>query len=125
LVRYKVPFRGFWDALVDLPFALPSSSCGHFSDLVYGPHGWIGSVLESYGFKVVFTPIGITIAMIFVSFPFAVRTIEPVLKDLDPEVEECARVWAHHAGEYFKNNFTITFFLFVNRFYIKFCSGNG
>ena len=91
LVRYRVPFRGFWDALVDLPFALPTAVAGISLTWLYGPKGWIGSLLESYGFKIVFTPIGITIAMIFVSFPFAVRTIEPVLKDLDPEVEECAR----------------------------------
>ncbi|MGC8845292.1 MAG: sulfate ABC transporter permease subunit CysT [Candidatus Hydrogenedens sp.] len=91
IVRYKIPFKGFWDALIDLPFALPTSVAGISLTWLYGPRGWIGSFLEAHGFKVVFTPIGIAIAMIFVSFPFAVRTIEPVLRDLDPEVEESAR----------------------------------
>jgi len=91
IVRYKIPFKGFWDALIDLPFALPTAVAGISLTWLYGPRGWIGSLLEANGFKVVFTPIGITIAMIFVSFPFAVRTIEPVLRDLDPEVEESAR----------------------------------
>lgn len=91
IVRYKIPFKGFWDALIDLPFALPTAVAGISLTWLYGPRGWIGSFLEANGYKVVFTPIGITIAMIFVSFPFAVRTIEPVLRDLDPEVEESAR----------------------------------
>lgn len=91
IVRYKIPFKGFWDALIDLPFALPTAVAGISLTWLYGPRGWIGSFLEANGFKVVFTPIGITIAMIFVGFPFAVRTIEPVLRDLDPEVEESAR----------------------------------
>ncbi len=91
IVRYKIPFKGFWDALIDLPFALPTAVAGISLTWLYGPRGWIGSFLESHGFKVVFTPIGITIAMIFVSFPFAVRTIQPVLRDLDPEIEESAR----------------------------------
>ncbi len=91
IVRYRIPFRGFWDALIDLPFALPTAVAGISLTWLYGPKGWIGSFLEANGFKVVFTPIGIAVAMIFVSFPFAVRTIEPVLRDLDPEVEESAR----------------------------------
>ncbi len=91
IVRYKIPFKGFWDTLIDLPFALPTAVAGITLTWLYGPQGWIGSFLEANGIKIVFTPMGITIAMIFVSFPFAIRTIEPVLRDLDPEIEESAR----------------------------------
>ncbi|MCX8064311.1 MAG: sulfate ABC transporter permease subunit CysT [Candidatus Hydrogenedentes bacterium] len=91
LVRYRVPFSGLFDALIDLPFALPTAVAGVSLTWLYGPNGWIGRHLESIGIKVVHTPLGIIIALIFVSFPFAVRTVIPVLKEMDLEVEECAR----------------------------------
>lgn len=91
LVRYRIWFRGVIDALIDLPFALPTAVAGISLTWLYGPQGWIGAWLEAHGIKIAFTPLGILIAMMFVSFPFVVRTIQPVLNDLDPEVEECAR----------------------------------
>ncbi len=91
LVRYRVPFKGFFDALIDIPFALPTSVAGISLTWLYGSNGWIGRYLELFGFRVVYTQLGILVALIFVSFPFAVRTVIPVLKDMDLEVEECAR----------------------------------
>lgn len=91
LVRYRVPFKGFFDALIDLPFALPTAVAGVSLTWLYGPNGWFGKYLETVGVKVVHTPLGILIALIFVSFPFAVRTVMPVLREMDVEVEESAR----------------------------------
>ncbi len=91
LVRYRVPFKGFFDALIDIPFALPTSVAGVSLTWLYGGNGWIGKYLELGGVKVVYTELGILVALIFVSFPFTVRAVMPVLKDMDVEIEECAR----------------------------------
>ena len=90
LVRYKFPFKRVIDAAVDLPFALPTAVAGIALTALYAPNGWIGSLLAPYGIKVAFTPIGIVIALTFIGLPFVVRTVEPVLQDLDAEVEEAA-----------------------------------
>lgn len=90
LVRYKFPGRRIVDAMVDLPFALPTSVAGIALASLYAPNGWVGSLLKPLGIKVAFTPLGIIIALIFVGLPFVVRTVEPVLQDLDAEVEEAA-----------------------------------
>jgi sulfate/thiosulfate transport system permease protein len=90
LVRYRFPGRKLVDALVDLPFALPTAVAGITLASVYSPNGWLGQYLEPRGIKVAFTPLGIMIAMIFIGLPFVVRTVQPVLEELDQEVEEAA-----------------------------------
>ncbi len=91
LVRYRFPGRRLVDAIVDLPFALPTAVAGIALTAVYAPNGWIGSVMHAWGVPVAYAPAGIVVALTFVSLPFVVRTVQPVLEDLDPEVEEAAR----------------------------------
>jgi sulfate transport system permease protein len=90
LVRYRFPLRKFIDALVDLPFALPTAVAGISLTSIYAANGWIGRFLEPLGVKVAFAPLGIIMALTFVSLPFVVRTVQPVLEDLDFELEESA-----------------------------------
>ena len=90
LVRYTFPFKKIIDAMVDLPFALPTAIAGIALAALYSPNGWIGQYLEPLGIKVAYTPIGITIALVFVGLPFVVRTVQPVLEDMDREIEEGA-----------------------------------
>jgi sulfate transport system permease protein len=90
LVRYRFPGKKLIDSLVDLPFALPTAVAGIALTAIYAPNGWIGSLLEPLGVKVAYSPIGITIALIFIGLPFVVRTVQPVLQDMDKETEEAA-----------------------------------
>jgi sulfate transport system permease protein len=90
LVRYPLPGKKVWDALVDLPFALPTAVAGIVLTALYAKNGWIGQILEPLGFKIAFTPSGITVALIFIGLPFVVRTVQPVLQDLDASEEEAA-----------------------------------
>jgi sulfate transport system permease protein len=90
LVRYEFPGKKLVDAMVDLPFALPTAVAGIALSALYAPNGWIGSLLKVIGIKVAFTPLGIVVALIFIGLPFVVRTVEPVLQDLEPELEEAA-----------------------------------
>jgi sulfate transport system permease protein len=90
LVRYKFPGKRLIDALVDLPFALPTAVAGIALTAIYVPNGWIGSLLEPYGLKIAFTPIGVVVALTFIGLPFVVRTVQPVLEDLEAETEEAA-----------------------------------
>ncbi len=90
LVRYDFPGRKLVDAMVDLPFALPTAVAGIALTALYAPNGWLGGLLDPLGIKVAFTPLGVIVAMIFIGLPFVVRTVEPVLADLDTEVEEAA-----------------------------------
>lgn len=90
LVRYDFPGRRLMDAIVDLPFALPTAVAGISLTSLYAPNGWIGSLLQPLGITVAFTPLGIVVALIFVGLPFVVRTVQPVMQDLDLEVEEAA-----------------------------------
>lgn len=90
LVRYRFPGRKLFDALVDLPFALPTAVAGITLASIYSPSGWLGRYLEPRGIAVAFTPLGIVVAMIFIGLPFVVRTVQPVLEDLDQEIEEAA-----------------------------------
>ncbi len=90
LVRYRFPGRNLVDAMVDLPFALPTAVAGIALTALYSPNGWFGKVLEPLGLKVAFTPLGIVMALTFIGLPFVVRTVQPVLEDLDAEVEEAA-----------------------------------
>ena len=90
LVRYRFPGRSIVDALVDLPFALPTAVAGITLTAIYSSNGWIGQYLEPLGLKIAFTPLGILVALTFIGLPFVVRTVQPVLQDLDKEVEEAA-----------------------------------
>ncbi|MES2547527.1 MAG: sulfate ABC transporter permease subunit CysT [Pseudomonadota bacterium] len=90
LVRYTFPGKKIIDALVDLPFALPTAVAGIALTAVYAGNGWIGQWLEPHGIKVAFTPIGVIVALTFIGLPFVVRTVQPVLEDLEAETEEAA-----------------------------------
>ena len=90
LVRYEFPGRRFADALVDLPFALPTAVAGIALTAVYSKEGWIGQYLEPLGIKTAFSPLGIMIALTFIGLPFVVRTVQPVLQNLEVELEEAA-----------------------------------
>lgn len=90
LVRYRFPGRRLFDALVDLPFALPTAVAGIALTTLYAPNGWLGKWLEPMGIKVAYTPLGVFVAMVFVGFPFVVRTLQPVLASLERDVEEAA-----------------------------------
>ena len=90
LVRYTFPGRRIIDSLVDLPFALPTAVAGITLTAIYAPNGWIGRLAEPYGLKIAFTRLGVTLALVFIGLPFVVRTLQPVIEDLDAEVEEAA-----------------------------------
>jgi len=90
LVRYRFPGRAILDALVDLPFALPTSVAGITLTAIYAQNGWIGKLLAPLGIRVAFTPLGVIVALTFIGLPFVVRTVQPVLQELEPELEEAA-----------------------------------
>ena len=90
LVRYRFPGKRLIDALVDLPFALPTAVAGIALTAVYASNGWIGRYLEPLGWKVAFTPVGVVVALTFIGLPFVVRTVQPVLEELEAELEEAA-----------------------------------
>jgi sulfate transport system permease protein len=90
LVRYRFPGQRLVDALVDLPFALPTAVAGIVLTTLYAENGWLGRPLAKAGIKVAFTPLGVAVALTFIGLPFVVRTLQPVIESLDPEVEEAA-----------------------------------
>lgn len=90
LVRYQFFGKKILDALVDLPFALPTAVAGIALTTLYSTNGWLGRYLQAYGIKVAFTPIGVVVALIFIGLPFVVRTVQPVLEDAERELEEAA-----------------------------------
>lgn len=90
LERYRFPGKKLVDAIVDLPFALPTAVAGIALTALYAPNGWIGSHLDALGLKVAFTPLGVLVAMTFIGLPFVVRTVQPVLQEADREFEEAA-----------------------------------
>ncbi|WP_374349371.1 sulfate ABC transporter permease subunit CysT [Chitinimonas sp.] len=90
LSRYRFPGQRLIDALVDLPFALPTAVAGIALTTLYAPNGWLGRWLEPLGIKVAFTPLGVVLALTFIGLPFVVRTVQPVLEDLEAELEEAA-----------------------------------
>ena len=103
LVRYSFPGKRIVDTLVDLPFALPTAVAGIALTAIYAKNGWLGQYLEPLGLKIAFTPTGIMIALIFIGLPFVVRTVQPVLEDLDKEIEEAAAsLGANRAQTVFK-----------------------
>jgi sulfate transport system permease protein len=102
LVRYRFPGKKLVDALIDLPFALPTAVAGIALTAIYAPNGWIGSLLAPYGIKVAFTPLGILIALIFIGLPFVVRTVQPILEDMETELEEAAASLGAHRWQTFR-----------------------
>jgi sulfate transport system permease protein len=90
LVRYRFPGRGVLDAIIDLPFALPTAVAGIALSTLYAPNGWLGSLLIPYGIRIAYTPWGVLVAMVFIGLPFSVRTLQPVLSEIGAEVEEAA-----------------------------------
>ena len=99
LVRYDFPGRRLLDAAVDLPFALPTAVAGIALAALYAPNGWIGALFAAWGIKIAFTPFGIFIALVFIGLPFVVRTVQPVLQDLDREVEEASATLGARRGQ--------------------------
>lgn len=102
LVRYSFFGKRIIDALVDLPFALPTAVTGIALTALYAKNGWIGQYLEPLGIKVAFTPLGILIALVFIGLPFVVRTVQPILEDLEVELEEAAASLGAHRWQTFK-----------------------
>lgn len=90
LVRYRFPGRRLLDAMVDLPFALPTAVAGITLTAIYAPNGWLGEYLAEWGIKVAYTPLGVFVALTFIGFPFVVRTLQPVMEDFSSEYEEAA-----------------------------------
>jgi len=90
LTRYRFPGKGLLDAVIDLPFALPTAVAGIALSSLYAPNGWIGSLLIEHGIRIAYTPWGVLVAMVFISLPFTVRTVQPVLGELGLDVEEAA-----------------------------------
>ncbi len=101
LVRERFPGKRLLDAAVDLPFALPTAVAGIALSALYAPNGWIGHLVEPLGIKIAYTPIGVFVAMLFVGLPFVVRQVQPVLEDLDQEVEEAALLLGAGAAKRF------------------------
>ena len=102
LVRYPFPGRRVADAMVDLPFALPTAVAGIALTTLLAPNGWVGQYLAPLGVQAVFTPLGIVIALVFIGLPFVVRTVQPVLEDLDKDVEEAAASLGATRGQTFR-----------------------
>ena len=98
LVRYEFPGKRFFDAIIDLPFALPTAVAGLTLSTIYSSNGLIGGFLEPFGIKVSFTRLGVLVAMIFIALPFSVRTVQPVLQDMESEMEEAA--WSMGASQW-------------------------
>jgi sulfate transport system permease protein len=101
LERYRLPFRRLLDALVDLPFALPTAVAGIALSTLYAPNGWLGVPLAKLGFKVAYTPVGIVVALVFIGLPFVVRTLQPVIADMGLEAEEAAATLGASRGQTF------------------------
>jgi sulfate transport system permease protein len=101
LVRYQFPGKRIIDALVDLPFALPTAVAGIALTQIYSVNGWIGKLVEPLGLKIAYTPFGIVIALTFIGLPFVVRTVQPILQELDSEVEEAAISLGAHRWKIF------------------------
>lgn len=102
LVRYRFPGKKVVDALVDLPFALPTAVAGIALTALYAKNGWLGQYLEPLGIKVAFGPLGVLVALVFIGLPFVVRTVQPVLEDLDTEIEEAATSLGAHRWQTFR-----------------------
>jgi len=126
LVRYRFPGKSMIDTLVDLPFALPTAVAGIALTAIYAKNGWLGQYLEPLGVKVAFTPVGIMVALIFIGLPFVVRTVQPVLEDLDKEIEEAAAsLGANRVQTIFKVVLPIIFPALLTGFALAFARAVG
>ena len=126
LVRYKFPGKKIIDALVDLPFALPTAVAGIALTALYSPNGWFGRYLEAIGIKVAFTPLGIVIALTFIGLPFVVRTVQPVLEDVERELEEAAAsLGANHWKTFIKVIFPTVLPALMTGFALAFARATG
>ena len=126
LARYSFAGRRVIDALIDLPFALPTAVAGIVLTTLYAPTGWLGAPLARYGISVAFTPLGVTIALIFIGLPFVVRTLQPVIEDLDPEMEEAATsLGASRVGVLFRIIFPNLFPAWLTGFALAFARAVG
>jgi sulfate transport system permease protein len=103
LVRYSFPAKRVIDALVDLPFALPTAVAGIALTALYAKNGWLGQFLEPLGVQVAFKPLGVLVALVFIGLPFVVRTVQPILEDLDTELEEAAASLGAHRWQTFRH----------------------
>jgi sulfate transport system permease protein len=103
LVRYSFPAKKLIDALIDLPFALPTAVAGIALTALYAGNGWLGRWLEPHGIKVAFGPLGVLVALVFIGLPFVVRTVQPVLEDLETELEEAATSLGAHRWQTFRH----------------------
>jgi sulfate transport system permease protein len=99
LVRYRFPGKRLFDALIDLPFALPTAVAGIALSTLYAPNGWIGAILIQYGIRVAYTPWGVLVAMTFIGLPFTVRTLQPVMSEQSADVEEAAATLGASRGQ--------------------------
>lgn len=126
LVRYDFPGKRVVNALVDLPFALPTAVAGIALTALYAKNGWVGQFLEPAGLKVAFTPLGVVVALIFISLPFVVRTVEPVLADLGHDVEEAAAtLGANRAQTFYRIIFPAIAPALLTGFAMAFARGVG
>ncbi|AIY40713.1 Sulfate transport system permease protein CysT [Collimonas arenae] len=126
LVRYQFPGKKLIDALVDLPFALPTAVAGIALTALYSGNGWIGQYLEPLGIKVAFTPLGILVALTFIGLPFVVRTVQPVLEDAEKELEEAAAsLGANHWQTFIRVIFPTVFPALLTGFALSFARATG
>ncbi len=126
LARYPFPGKSAVDALVDLPFALPTAVAGIALTAVYSPNGWIGHFLGQFGIKAAYHPLGIVIALSFIGLPFVVRTVQPVLEDLDPAMEEAAKSLGADPWQIFRRViFPAVFPSLITGFILAFARGIG
>jgi sulfate transport system permease protein len=126
LVRYQFPGKRIVDALVDLPFALPTAVAGIALTQIYSVNGWIGKLVEPLGLKIAYTPLGIIIALTFIGLPFVVRTVQPILQELDKEVEEAAvSLGAHRLKIFIRIIFPEIFPALITGTAIAFARGLG
>src|SRR5262245_37637704 len=126
LVRYPFPGRRLIDALVDLPFALPTAVAGITLTTLFARNGWLGARLAPLGIEVAYTPLGVVVALVFIGLPFVVRTVQPVLQDLEPEFEEAAAsLGASRARTFVRVLFPILWPALATGFALAFARGVG
>jgi sulfate transport system permease protein len=126
LVRYRFPGKKIIDALVDLPFALPTAVAGIALTALYSPNGWLGRYLEPLGIKAAFTPLGVVIALTFIGLPFVVRTVQPVLEEAERELEEAAAsLGASHLQTFVKVIFPTVLPALLTGFALAFARATG
>lgn len=126
LVRYRFPGKRFVEALVDLPFALPTAVAGITLATLYAPNGWLGQLFTPLGIKIAYTPLGILVALIFIGLPFVVRTVQPVLEETEKELEEAAlSLGANHLQTFLRITLPTIFPALMTGFALAFARATG